>query len=114
MPPTVSRRIAAMIGRTHSPPAAIAAFTAFATPALAQSASEAAAIEEFKRGQASANAGTNDQTITIMTGVINEGKLPKEWQPFSYFYRGQAYRRTEKYNEALADFDKASQLNPEL
>ena len=94
--------------------AAAAAFTAFAAPAFAQSASEAAAIEEFKRGQASANAETNDQTITIMTGVITEGKLPKEWQPYPYFYRGQAYRRLEKYTEALADFDQATTLKPDL
>lgn len=85
-----------------------------ATPAFAQTASEAAAIEEFKRGQASADAKKNDETITIMTGVIQAGKLPKEWQPYPYFYRGQAYRRLEKYVEALADFDKAIELKPDL
>lgn len=94
--------------------AVAAALTAFTAPAVAQSASEAAAIEEFKRGQASANAEKNEETITIMTGVIATGKLPPEWQPYPYFYRGQAYRRLEKYNEALADFDKAVVLKPDL
>ena len=94
--------------------AATAALVAFATPAFAQTASEAAAIEEFKKGQASANAKKNDETITIMTGVIEAGKLPKEWQPYPYFYRGQAYRRLEKYVEALADFDKAVEIKPDL
>ena len=94
--------------------AAAAAFTVFAAPAMAQSASEAAAIEEFKRGQASANAKKNDETITIMTGVIAADKLPAEWKPYPYFYRGQAYRRLEKYVEALADFDKAVEIKPDL
>ncbi len=94
--------------------AALAAVTGLSAPAFAQSATEAAAIEEFKRGQASANAKTNDETIRIMTGVIDAAKLPKEWQPYPYFYRGQAYRRTKKYVEALADFDKALAIKPDL
>lgn len=94
--------------------AAAAAFTAYAAPAVAQNASEASAIEEFKRGQASANAKNNEETITIMTGVITANKLPKEWQPYPYFYRGQAYRRLEKFNDALADFDKAVEIKPDL
>lgn len=85
-----------------------------APPAFAQSASEAAAITEFKKGQAAADARRNDETIAIMTSVIQAGKLPKEWQPYPYFYRGQAYRRTEKFVEALADFDKAAELKPDL
>lgn len=94
--------------------AAAAAFTAFAAPAMAQTASESSAIEEFKRGQVSADAKNNDETIKIMTGVIETNKLPKEWAPFPYFYRGQAYRRLEKYNDALADFDKATEIKPDL
>lgn len=94
--------------------AAVAAFTALAAPAAAQSAAEAAAIEEFKRGQAAANDKKNEETITIMTGVIEAGKLPKDWQPYPYFYRGQAYRRLEKFVEALADFDKATEMKPDL
>lgn len=94
--------------------AALAAFTAFAAPAVAQTASEAAAIEEFKRGQASADAKNNEETIKIMTGVITADKLPAEWKPYPFFYRGQAYRRTEKFVEALADFDKAIALKPDL
>lgn len=94
--------------------AATLAALAFTVPSFAQTASEAAAIEEFKKGQASANAKKNDETIQIMTGVIEAGKLPKEWQPYPYFYRGQAYRRLEKYVEALADFDKAVEIKPDL
>ncbi len=94
--------------------ATAAALTAFATPALAQTASEAAAIEEFKRGQASADAKKNEETITIMTGVITADKLPAEWKPYPWFYRGQAYRRLEKYVEALADFDKSIELKADL
>jgi tetratricopeptide (TPR) repeat protein len=94
--------------------AAFAAVTATTAPALAQSPSEAAAIEEFKRGQVAADAKRNDETITIMTAVIAGGKLPAEWQPYPYFYRGQAYRRTEKFTDALADFDKAVALKADL
>ncbi len=95
--------------------AAAAAFTAYATPAaFAQTASERAAIEEFKRGQASADAKKNDDTIKIMTAVITENKLPDEWKPFPYFYRGQAYRRLEKYVDALGDFDQAIKMKPDL
>ncbi|MCC6918489.1 MAG: tetratricopeptide repeat protein [Alphaproteobacteria bacterium] len=94
--------------------AATIAATTYIAPAFSQTPSESAAIEEFKRGQASANAKKNDETITIMTAVINEGKLPKEWQPYPYFYRGQAYRRLEKFTDALGDFDKATALKADL
>lgn len=93
--------------------ATVAAFAAFA-PAVAQVPSEAAAIEEFKRGQASADAKRNDETITIMTGVIQANALPAEWKPFPYFYRGQAYRRIEKFNDALKDFDAAIAIKADL
>ena len=94
--------------------ALFAAIAILAAPAFAQTSSEAAAIEEFKRGSASAAAGTNELTIQIMTSVINGQKLPKEWQPYSYFYRGQAYRRLGKFNEALSDYDKTVLLKPDL
>jgi tetratricopeptide (TPR) repeat protein len=94
--------------------AAAVAVTATTAPAFAQTPTEATAIEEFKRGQASADAKRNDETITIMTAVIASGKLPAEWQPYPYFYRGQAYRRTEKFTDALADFDKAVALKADL
>jgi len=93
-----------------------ATFFAFlvAAPAFAQTASEAAAIEEFHRGEASAKAKKNEETITIMTGVITAGKLPKEWAPYPFFYRGQAHRRLKQYVEALADFDASLALKPDL
>lgn len=94
--------------------AAVAAVMSTAAPAFAQTPAEAAAIEEFKRGQVAAGAKKNDETITIMTAVIDGGKLPKEWQPYPYFYRGQAYRRLEKFTDALGDFDKAVALKPDL
>ena len=99
--------------------ATAAALTAYAAPALAQTASQAAAIEEFKRGQANADAAKEDpkmnqDTITIMSGIITTAQLPPEWAPFPYFYRGQAYRRLEKFNEAMADFDKTIAMKPDL
>lgn len=92
---------------------AVAAFS-IAAPAFAQAPTEAAAIEEFKRGQASATAKKDDETIVIMTGVIASNKLPAEWKPFPFFYRGQAYRRLEKFNDALKDFDAAIALKADL
>lgn len=94
--------------------AAVAALTAVTAPAFAQNPNEAAAIEEFKRGQAAANAKNNEETIKIMTGLITANTLPKEWAPFPYFYRGQAERRMEKYNDAIADFEKATTMKADL
>lgn len=94
--------------------AAFAAAAFLAQPAFSQTAAANAAIEEFKRGQASADAKKNSETITIMTGVIDKGDLPAEWQPFAYFFRGQAFRRENQFNKAYADFEKALSLNPTL
>ena len=62
--------------------AALAAFTAFAAPAVAQTASEAAAIEEFKRGQAAAKS-TSCQVhrCLLRSGSVRTLGSTGRWSP---------------------------------
>ncbi len=95
--------------------AALVPAVAIATaPAAAQSAAANAAVEEFKRGQASAAAQKNDETIAIMTNLIIANTLPDDWKPYAFFFRGQAFRRQEKFNEAYKDFDAAIGMKKDL
>jgi lipoprotein NlpI len=50
--------------------------------------------------------------IKLYSIALQRGDLPPEIQATSYHNRGIAYARTERNDEALADFDAAIRLNP--
>ncbi len=75
-------------------------------------AASASVYDDFKKGQDAANRKQNAQAIEIFTQVIDSKKLGGEWLAYAHYYRGQAYRRTKKYELAIADLIKAGELLP--
>lgn len=53
---------------------------------------------------------THTEAILYFTEYINSNPDSAE----AYNYRGECYMMTEQYNEALTDFDKALDINPDL
>ena len=67
-----------------------------------------------KKAQAALNAKDYKTAIKLFTDVINSGRLPKDWVATTFLLRGQAYRGTGQHSEAVADFQKAVDVDPKL
>ena len=56
----------------------------------------------------------NKGNIDIAISLINKSlELKNDWE-IPYFYRAVAYHSLEKYDEAILDYTKAIQLNPQM
>ncbi|NWH08449.1 MAG: tetratricopeptide repeat protein [Alphaproteobacteria bacterium] len=84
-----------------------AAALLISTSAMAQ-----AVYDQFKLGQQAADAKKNGEAIQIFTQVIDSKKLTGEWLAYAFYYRGQAQRREQVWDKALADLDQAGALAP--
>lgn len=83
-----------------------AALLAVAAPASAN------VYEQFKAGQAAADAKQNAKAVEIFTQVIDSQKLTGEWLAYAYYYRGQAHRREQDWVKAAPDLKQAMALAP--
>ncbi|WP_223280102.1 tetratricopeptide repeat protein [Nostoc sp. PA-18-2419] len=52
-------------------------------------------------------------TLEMFTAVLQNSRIEVKWQPIALGWRGKTYRLMERYPEALEDFDRAIELDPE-
>jgi tetratricopeptide (TPR) repeat protein len=52
--------------------------------------------------------------IQLFTDCINSGRLPKNWIAPTYYLRGKAYRSAKQYQQAVADYQKAVEADPNM
>ncbi|MCG6134755.1 MAG: tetratricopeptide repeat protein [Nostoc sp. LLA-1] len=48
----------------------------------------------------------------MCTALLQDSRIQAKWQPTALYWRGETYRRMERYTEALPDFDRAIELDP--
>jgi tetratricopeptide (TPR) repeat protein len=70
------------------------------------------AVAGMSQDLASCTAAKGLSSAAACTRVMDSGRLPDEQAWIGHFNRGSGYRRGNAYDEALADFDKAVELNP--
>ena len=54
-----------------------------------------------------------ETTAEMFTALLRCSKVEDQWQPFVRRWRGETYENMERYDEALADFNRAIELDPE-
>ncbi|RZM74685.1 tetratricopeptide repeat protein [Leptolyngbya iicbica] len=54
-----------------------------------------------------------DKTLAMFTALINCREIAPQWQPIAFGWRGKTYRLMELYENALDDFNRAIELDPE-
>ena len=69
------------------------------------------AMAGMSQDLASCTAAKGLSSAAACTRVMNSGRLPDEQFWIGHFNRGSGYRRANDYDKALADFDKAVELN---
>ncbi|MEH2069317.1 MAG: tetratricopeptide repeat protein [Nostoc sp.] len=52
-------------------------------------------------------------TLEMFTAVLQNSRIEVKWQPIAFGWRGETYRLMERYPQALEDFDRAIELDPE-
>lgn len=51
----------------------------------------------------------------LFTEILDSGRLPKgQWTATTYYLRGKAYRSSRQYDLALADYQKAVEVDPKM
>jgi tetratricopeptide (TPR) repeat protein len=51
-------------------------------------------------------------TVEMFTAVIQNSSIQLQWQPIAVGWRGETYRLMKRYSEALQDFDRTIELDP--
>ena len=57
--------------------------------------------------------GRYEAVVEMFTALLGYSEIGEQWRPIALGHRGAAYREMKRYNEALADFNRAIQLDPE-
>jgi len=52
-------------------------------------------------------------TVEMFTALLKCSGVEDQWRPFVRRWRGETYENMERYDEALADFNRAIELDPE-
>ena len=81
----------------------------FALPAI----SLANAIEVINQGLEAANQGDFEQAESLYSEAIHSGELSGKSLAYAYRVRGNLHYGNAQYNNAINDFGKAIELNPE-
>lgn len=92
----------------------IAAVVAFVLSFAAAAPASADVFADFKQGQLLLNQGKDAEAVAAFTTIIDGGLLTPDWQPFAYFYRGQAQRNLGELSKAIADYEQAVALKPDV
>jgi tetratricopeptide (TPR) repeat protein len=69
---------------------------------------------DLKAGYAALLRRDYDKAIALLTSAIETGDLSRSDAALAYQYRGAEYLKTQRIDEAIADFDRALALNPNL
>ena len=78
-----------------------------AAPACASSRSD------FRAGYDALRRQDHDKAISLFTSAIDDGAgLNRTNLALAYHYRGVEYQKTGRYDEAIADLDRAIMLEP--
>jgi tetratricopeptide (TPR) repeat protein len=96
-----------MDGRTMN---RVAAASLFAVMLAAQAC--ASARSDMKAGYDALRRQDHDAAISLLTNAIADGDLKRPNLALAYHYRGVEYLKTGRYDEAIADLDRAIMLEP--
>jgi tetratricopeptide (TPR) repeat protein len=69
---------------------------------------------ELKAGYAALMRHDYERAIAYLTRAIEAGDLRRTDLALAYHYRGAEYLKTQRYDEAITDFDKAIELDGKL
>ncbi|MBI1210204.1 MAG: tetratricopeptide repeat protein [Alphaproteobacteria bacterium] len=67
-----------------------------------------------KKAQAALAQHDYKTAIQLFTDVIDSGRLPRTWVAPTFYLRGKAYRSAKKYDQAIADYQKATEADPKM
>jgi tetratricopeptide (TPR) repeat protein len=69
--------------------------------------------ERLQRGLIAYREERYSETLEILTAVLSRTDIEPEWKAISFAWRGQTYRSMACYEEALKDYSRAIDINPE-
>jgi tetratricopeptide (TPR) repeat protein len=72
----------------------------------------ASARSDMKAGYDALRRHDYDKAISLFTSAIETGDLTRPNRALAYHYRGAEYLNVGRYDEAIADFDRAIMLEP--
>jgi tetratricopeptide (TPR) repeat protein len=72
----------------------------------------ASARSDMKSGYDALRRQDHDRAISLFTSAIDGGDLNRPNLALAYHYRGVEYLKTNRYDEAIADLDRAIMLEP--
>ncbi len=67
-----------------------------------------------KKAQAALAQRDYKSAIDLFTQCLESGRMPKNWIAPTYYLRGKAHRSAKQYNEAVADYQKAVEGDPNM
>lgn len=70
--------------------------------------------EQMVRGVAAYNQANPTDAIALFTTLLKQGNLDPEWQAKVLHWRGNLYRQTQQYTDALSDLQEAVRLMPQV
>lgn len=80
--------------------------------AMIASGAHASGRSDLKAGYDAVRRHDYAKAIQLLTGAIDSGDLSRANLALAYHYRGAEYLRINRYDEAIADQDRAIQLDP--
>src|SRR5258708_36775992 len=92
----------------------IALGLALALAALVSLPAQASGKADLKSGYAALLRHDYGLAIGYLTSAIEAGDLSRANLVLAYHYRGAEYLKTDRYDEAIDDFDRAIALEPRL
>lgn len=78
------------------------------------SSAYAGGAREYFKGYEAMHAGDSEKAIKYFTIALAAHDLTPTFRPPGYLYRGGQYLLTNQYDAAIADFDRAIALRPDL
>src|SRR4051812_10833521 len=72
----------------------------------------ASSLSDMKAGYDALRRQDHERAISLFTSAIGSGDLNRTNLALAYHYRGVEYLKTDRYDEAIADLDRAVMLEP--